>query len=115
MSLLVEQRAWQQVIDDQIALSRVSPRAPRRSTALNYPQSLYALVLAAARERDMSMTAYQRRATLSFAQVDTGFDWLEEMKAEPGIAPFGAHGGRLQQELNGLGCGYWRIQELGQW
>lgn len=107
------ERPWQEVLDAQIAASRTNSRASRRSTALNYPQSLYALVLAAARERDMSMASYQRRATLAFAQVDTGFDWYEELKAEPAIQPFS--GGRLQHELNGLGCGHWRIRELGQW
>jgi hypothetical protein len=106
------ERPWQEIIQAQVAQSRVRDRAPRRSTALNYPQELYGLVLAAARERDMSMTAYSRRAVLAFAHHDVGFDWAKELAEEPAVASFSDPA--LRRELNGLGCGYWRIVQLGE-
>lgn len=101
--------AWWRILDDQMA-SQEPQRAPRRSIAINYPNELYALVLEAARMRGMSMTAYQRRASLAFAEHDTGFDWLHEMRAEPPVGSFVKPGSGIKSD--GLGFGYWRIVRL---
>lgn len=107
------ERSWQDTLLAQVEHSRVNPRAPRRSTAINYSQREYSLVLAAARERDISMAAFQRRSALAFAAHDLGFDWATEMAQEPAIAAFG--GGGTLQRLQGLGCGAWQILELGEY
>lgn len=99
---------WRSVVDDQL-LSQET-RLSRRSVALNYPDSLYVLVLEAARRRDLSMTAFQRRASLAVACHDLGFDWVTEMIDEPAVTPFGGTGA---VQMDGFGYGPWRITEMG--
>lgn len=106
-------RSWQETITDQIAAQR--KRAGRRSVAVNYPTSLYALVRDAAKARGMSMTAYQRRAALSFALHDLGIEdqWHAVMLDEPAVAPF-VVGSEKPIEAAGFGpFGAWRIRAIG--
>ncbi|KAK1548441.1 hypothetical protein Q3G72_006583 [Acer saccharum] len=98
-----------QTLDQQISVT--TQARVRRSIAVNYPVEIYPLVLEAARQRNMSMTAYQRRAVLAFAQADTGFDWFEQMATEPGIGSFNSPGVSLPS--GGHGFGHWRILQLG--
>lgn len=96
---------WRTIVDSQLASKET--RTPRRSIAVNYPDSLYSLILEAAKGRAMSMTAYQRRAALAVARYDLGFDWATELCDEPGIATF--VGGRAATEYAGFGFGPWLI------
>lgn len=99
---------WWQIMDDQMASTE--RRTPRRSIAINYPNDLYALVLEAAKLRGISMTAYQRRASLAFAAHDLGFDWDLEMAAEPPVGSFVRPGAGTK--CAGSGFGAWRIRAL---
>ena len=99
---------WWKILDDQMAMGET--RGPRRSIAINYPNELYVLVLEAAKARGMSMTAYQRRASLAFAEQDLGFDWLDEMRAEPPIGSFVRPNAGVKSD--GLGFGKWHIVNL---
>lgn len=101
---------WWTILDDQMA-SQEPHRAARRSIAINYPTDLYAYVLEAARLRGISMTAYQRRASLAFAAHDLGFDWLEAMLSEPPVGSFDSPGKGVKSD--GIGFGPWRIDALG--
>lgn len=100
---------WWSVLDDQMA-SQEPLRTPRKSIAINYPNDLYVLVLEAAKARGVSMTAYQRRASLAFAEYDLGFDWLREMQAEPPIGSFVRPGVGVKSD--GIGFGAWQIVSL---
>lgn len=102
---------WRAVLEDQIAAQ--GKRAGRRSIAVNYPTSLYAVVKDAAKARGMSMTAYQRRAALAFAVNDLGLtdDWARLMVDEPPVASYG-------RPVTTAGFGFgpfgaWRILGLG--
>lgn len=101
---------WERV-DGQLAANE--PRATRRSIAVNYPPELYPFVLEAAKQRGMSMQAYQRRAALAFAASDLGFDWLREMAVEPQIGSF-VNPGR-GTVARGRGFGHWQILDLGNY
>lgn len=106
-------RSWQETIADQIAAQ--GKRAGRRSVAVNYSTTLYALVRDAARARGMSMTAYQRRAALAFALHDLGREdqWHLVMADEPAVAAFEAHSEK-PIECAGFGpFGAWRIRAIG--
>lgn len=99
---------WMDLMD--AAMAKNEDRTARRSMAVNYPNSLYALVLEAARKRDLSMTAYQRRASLSFAQWDLRYDWWDAMEDEPPVGRFTS----TQARLNAVGRGFgpWHIVDL---
>lgn len=107
-------RDWRQVLNDQAAARE--DREPRRSIAINMPNRLFSLVSAAAKQRGLSYTAYARRAVISFAQADLGFDWNEQMADEPGIVPIERdadvfRGGKI---MAGSGYGPWKIVGLEQ-
>lgn len=99
---------WWTILDDQMAVGET--RGARRSIAINYPNELYTLVLEAARARNMSMTAFQRRSVLAMAQHDLGFDWLDEMRHEPPIGTFVRPQAGIKSD--GLGFGPWHIVDL---
>lgn len=100
---------WRSTVDDQL-LSQET-RGSRRSIAVNYPGSLYVYVLEAAKQRGLSMTAFQRRASLAVACHDLGFDWAAEMVDEPAVGSFVS--GRSAVQMDGFGFGPWRITEMG--
>jgi hypothetical protein len=86
---------WAKTIDEQLTV-KDADRTPRRSMAVNYPTELYALVLAASKNRGMTATAYQRRASLAFACHDLGLPISVVAVHEPPTAVTGP----------------WEIQEL---
>lgn len=100
---------WRQILLDQID-SKISPRT-RRSVGINFPPDMQRVVLRAAREREISMASYVRRAAVAFAVHDLGLDWDEVMQEEPGVRTFG---GTLKTETKakGRGFGRWLIKEL---
>ena len=102
---------WWSALDGQMA--QQERRATRRSIAVNYPPELYGYVSAAARARQMSMTAFQRRAALAIAQADLGFDWLRVMEHEPAISGFET--GTLARRVAGLHFGAWHVLDLGEY
>ena len=81
----------------------------RISLGLNYQRSAAGLVAEAAARRNLSITAYARRALLAFVCHDLGLDWDDVMADEPGLwhrqseAP-AARGGK--------GHGAWRIMKV---
>lgn len=88
---------------------------PRHTFAVNVPPEWLELVQDAAQARDLSVTAYVRRAALAFAIQDLGLDWETVMKGEPRIRPFtGLDGGDPERAL-GYGHGDWRILGLGEY
>jgi hypothetical protein len=109
----VSARSWQDTLADQIAAN--GKRAGRRSVAVNYPTGLYAVVRDAAKRRGMSMTAYQRRASLAFAVHDLGLDasWAALMVEEPAVTGY-VTGADKPLDCAGFGpFGAWRITGLG--
>lgn len=90
------------------AVAARQDRAPRRSAAVNYPDTLFRIVLAAAARRDLSMAAYQRRATLARACADLGLDYDAVMVDEPPVGRFNRADGP-PEELAGQGHGPWRL------
>lgn len=96
----------------EAALEAKQPqRVSRRSSAINYPASLFPLLVEAARRRGMSVTAYQRRAVLAFAVWDLGLDWMHELEDEGPIAP--PEGQVISREpARGRGFGRWKITGL---
>lgn len=99
---------WRATVNDQL-LSKQT-RAGRRSIAVNYPDSLYILILEAAKQRGLSMTAFQRRASLAVARYDLGFDWVSEMVDEPAVTTFVS--GRGGEQMDGFGFGPWLIMDM---
>lgn len=94
---------------EHIAAMAASGPRDRISLGLNYQRSAAGFVAEAARRRNLSITAYARRALLAFVCHDLGLDWDEVMADEPGIW--------TRQELppeagRGRGYGPWRIQKL---
>lgn len=94
--------------------TRHENRKPRLSIAVNFDDQLYAIVKDAAEARDMSMTAFMRRAALAIATVDQGLDWQTVMQDEPAIAPFNQGGARTGVRKGGLGNGPWKIEGLSE-
>jgi hypothetical protein len=81
----------------------------RISLGLNYQRSAAGFVAEAARRRNLSITAYARRALMAFVCHDLELDWDEVMRDEPGIW--------TRQTLppdagRGQGHGPWRIRKL---
>lgn len=101
---------WWRILDDKMAAGET--RGARRSIAVNYPNELYALVLEASRQRNISMTAFQRRAALAVAEHDLQFDWLDTMLAEPPVGSFVRPGSGIKSD--GLGFGPWHIIDLAE-
>lgn len=99
---------WVSVLDGAIAARE--PRATRRSIGVNYPPALYGYVMAAARQRGMSLAAYQRRAALAFACLDLGLVWSDVMADEP---PFGTFAAPTKAAAHaGGGYGHWVIRDV---
>jgi hypothetical protein len=94
---------------DHIAQAAASGPRDRISLGLNYQRSAAGLVIEAARRRNLSITAYARRALLAFVCHDLDVPWEDVMRDEPGIwhrqsEPPEARGGK--------GHGPWKIMRL---
>lgn len=105
---LKELGRWQDLLVDQVD---GATRTPRRSLAINFPPSMAGHIIAAARRRDMSITALARRALMAFVVYDLGLDWDEVMADEPRLRTFDAQGTEPER-LAGGGHGPWRITKL---
>lgn len=100
-----ETNPWHEHIRSGLA---AGPR-DRISLGLNYQRSAAGYVAEAARRRNLSITAYARRALLAFVSHDLGIPWEEIMRDEPGLwhrqsEPPAARGGK--------GHGPWQIRKL---
>lgn len=100
---------WQDLLMDAVVGG--GTHRTRRSIGVNFTPDLQRIVLASARERDMSLTAFARRSALAIATFDQGLDWLEVMRNEPRLRGFGQIS-EDPQSSRGLGHGAWKIVAL---
>lgn len=103
---------WGETLLTEFDAHHTDGRKPRLSIAVNFDDQLYKIVKDAAEARDMSLTAFLRRAALAIATVDQGLDWQTIMQDEPAIAPFVQGGARTGQRKAGFGNGPWKIEGL---
>jgi len=91
--------------------SRDAPKRPHRDYRARVPLSAAPHIAEAARRRDMSITAYLRRAAIAFAAYDLGLDQQQMLVDEPAtrLKSEGPRTNRLQQ---GRGHGDWKILGL---
>lgn len=94
-------------IDEHLE-SRRDNRVQRRSLAVNFTPEQYALVSEASMGRQMSTTAFIRRACLAFATYDFDLDWDETMANEQSVAGFGTNTSTASKKA-GSGHGPWVI------
>lgn len=96
---------WHEHIRDGGA---AAPR-DRISLGLNYQRSAAGLVREAARRRNLSITAYARRALLAFVCHDLDLNWESVMADEPGIW---SRQTLPPEASKGRGHGKWKIKGL---
>jgi len=89
--------------------AKVPTRTERRSIGLNITPQMNDLVLAAAMKRDMTLSAYARRAIMAVVCHDLGLDWDEVMLDEPNVRRFD---GKTPGDPAGTGHGDWIIAEM---
>jgi D-arabinose 5-phosphate isomerase GutQ len=109
-----EDTKWKQVLLDKVN-SKNSTLAARSSLMLKLPDDWLAMVNAAAKTRNISVSAYARRALMSFVAHDLGQPFDDIMQTEPGIRGYAEdparHGDQVERAL-GQGHGQWVIQQL---
>lgn len=98
-------------VDARLASRRAFPKPPHRDFRARMPLSAVPAIIRAARERDMSVSAYIRRAGLAFAAYDLGLDLKELLEDEPAtrLKYEGVPHDRLE---HGQGHGNWIIGSL---
>lgn len=86
----------------------------QRARTVPFTDRVDPYVVAAARARDIAISAYIRRAAVSFAAFDQGYTYPELMMGEWPVGHFGAKAGDRFEELyrNGRGAGLWQIVDL---
>ncbi len=94
--------------------ARVDTRAPRSTIRPNFPPDWYELIQDAAIARNLSMSAFIRRASMAFAIYDLGLDWEAVMQEEPRLRGFGEIDSEPVDE-RGYGRGLWKIEGLGEY
>lgn len=105
---------WKQIVMDKydaLGVGHQNHRA-RTSIMVNLMQHNRALMVEAARQRDMSMSAYVRRSALAVASYDLGIPWGEVTADERPFRSFGELmiGGVFK---GGEGHGPWIINQMG--
>jgi hypothetical protein len=84
----------------------------RTRVGLFFPVSWLALMNRAAKQRQMSLGGYARRAIMAFVAHDLDLDWGKVMKDEPRSHGYGVRGNKNGAYLYGTGHGAWLIREI---
>lgn len=95
-------------------IASMPTRTQRHSFAVNTTTWQDTVMKQAARERNMSITAYVRRATLAMAAFDLGLTLEEALAGEQTITPFEGQGPRRRQDPTTTDFGPWRIEKVTQ-
>jgi hypothetical protein len=103
-----KQPSWQELL--QSKLDR--PPAGTRTSAIRTNAAIDKAIKDAAANRNMSVTAYIRRAAVAMAVYDLGLEWDAVMSDEPGFGVFGENPGRAVIRPEGHGFGPWKIREV---
>lgn len=91
------------------------PKRIRHTFGVNLPLEWLELVQTAAEARDISVTAFVRRAAMAITVADLSLDWETLMKFEPRIRPYTGLDGADPERAEGYGHGNWRITGLGEY
>lgn len=85
-----------------------------RRIGIGFAPRLFMLVFRAAKARDISLSAYAKRAAVSFACYDLGLNYYDEMQGDWPSTRFGSRGVDMLVEdyRDGKGAGSWRIRKL---
>lgn len=91
-------------------LDTTGMQAKRRNLNINFPPEFAGPILAAAKARDLSLTAFTRRCLMSVVTYDLGLDWFDVMADEPGLRGFS----NTIDPVVGFGEGHgpWKIMNL---
>jgi hypothetical protein len=87
-------------------------RAERRSLAVNLTPAQNSLIQEAARQRNMSLSSFMRRAALAVAAFDCGLTIEEVFENEQLIAGFEGQGKAPRLPAAGRDFGPWRIERM---
>lgn len=101
----------EELLLDMVAAS-LPKRAERRSLAVNLTPPQNSLIQEAARLRNMSLSAFMRRAALAVAAWDSGLTIEEVLVDEQLIAPYEANGNARRRRAEEMDLGPWRIERL---
>lgn len=101
---------WYLRLVDNVADLDAKRGEPKRRVALTPDQRT--LLLAAARDRGMSETAYMRRAIMAFVCHDLGLEWSTVMASEGPIRHAGHAAVYDRTPARGRGFGEWTIERL---
>jgi hypothetical protein len=97
---------------DQVAATRKrTHKPPHKDFRARIALSAAPIVVRAAAERGMSVSAYIRRATLAFAAFDQGLD-LSDILADEPATRLKSEAPGMEREDGGRGHGQWVIRGL---
>jgi hypothetical protein len=99
---------WRELVQAKLDREPVGTR----SSAIRVNARIDRAIKDAAAARNMSVTAYIRRAAVAFAVADLDLSWDTVMIDEPGFGLAGENPGRAVIRPNGHGFGAWQIVKL---
>ena len=88
----------------------IGRRRDRPAVGLKFPFQWISYIHAAARQRDISVAGYARRALVAFVCHDLGVEWDTLMRDEPQIVRFSQAG--ANKAYAGSDFGSWEIEKL---
>lgn len=107
-------RDWRDLVMGSVEAEldrRHKPKRPHRDFRARIQLSAVPMVVEAARRRDMSATAFLRRAALAFAAYDLGLD-IDQILADEPATRLKSEGPKTNRYEAGRGHGDWRIMGL---
>lgn len=104
----MEKPDWRELVQSKLD----KPQDQARTNCIRTNATLDLIINRAARARNLSVTAYIRRAAVAVACADLGIDWDSAMADEPGFGLYGERPGRAVIRPDGRGFGPWWVTGL---
>lgn len=108
---------WRDVVRDAVT-TRAAEVATRNRAAsdkirisrVGFAPLVHPFVVRAARQRNISLAGYIRRATLALAAMDLGMEVEELLELDAAVTMFGNGGAKPSKDLDGKRHGLWRVR-----
>lgn len=100
-----------ELLDSMVEQRARAVRGTLEQISVPVAPEMRSLLFRAAAERDIAMTAYARRAIVSFAAHDLGESYLSAMLHEPAVSDFAGTPYATRRRM-GLGFGFWEIESM---
>jgi hypothetical protein len=105
-----EQPQWAERLLDKIEAKNTRKSRARPAVGLKFPVQWVSIIQQAARERDVTMAVYARRALMAFVCHDLKLDWDTVMQDEPKMQTYNQPA--APEAKYGTGYGKWKIGGL---